>query len=82
MVAADTRQRIDRVLDQFSQERLEVILRFMELMLVAPDEGEDVEPEEMWLLATGKLETLIADLDNENNEEVPLDDIKGYLDEL
>lgn len=75
MAAGDLRGKIHDAVDQLPPERLPDILQFVELMLSASQEA-DVEPEEMWLLATGALKRMV---DETQDAPPPVDDWRSHL---
>ena len=66
------------ILDKVPEVHLPVVVRWLEL-LAATKNHPDVEPEELWLLATGALEKMASEMEEEAQ---PLDDWRKYLDEL
>jgi hypothetical protein len=70
----DMRQRGRTALNQIPEVYLPAVVRWLEL-LVATKDHPDVEPEELWLLATGELKKM----NNEIENATPIDDWREYL---
>jgi hypothetical protein len=66
-----------QLLTQFNDEQLAMIVRWLEAVAEAAPDTE-IEPEELWLLASGHLKQL----DEEARSATPLNDWRKYLDEL
>jgi hypothetical protein len=64
-------------LENVSEQYLPMIVHWLELLADAKDNCE-IEPEELWLLATGELEGM----NQEMSEAEEIDDWRTYLDEL
>lgn len=77
-MAVNIRDEVHRAVDRLSEKQLTDTLRFVELLINSP-EGTDIEPEEIWLLATGSLKKMVDEIDN---APPPIDDWRGYLRDL
>lgn len=64
-------------LNQVAQEHLPIVVRWLELLALTKDHP-DVEPEELWLLASGDLKQMNDEVDQAK----PIDDWRKYLDEI
>ncbi|MBC7871301.1 MAG: hypothetical protein H7Y09_10720 [Chitinophagaceae bacterium] len=62
------------VLEHLPEQHLAIVIRWMELLLKTQDNPE-VEPEELWLLASGELEKM----SQEAEEAVDIDNWRKYL---
>ena len=76
MMDVDMRQRGLTALDHIPEKHLPSVVKWLEL-LAATQNNPDVEPEELWLLATGELKQMADEAD----EAMPIDDWRKYLDE-
>ena len=76
-MVADIREKGHQLLDQLSDKNLPSVVHLLELIAKNTD-NPDVEPEELWLLATGELENM----DDEISDAQPIDDWRKYLDEI
>ena len=74
----ELREKGHQIFDEVPDELIPAVVHWLELLAAVKDHP-DVEPEEMWLLATGVLETMA---DEAKHEAQPLDDWRKYLDEL
>jgi hypothetical protein len=70
------RERGQTALNQISENHLPSVVRWLEL-LAATKNSPDVEPEELWLLATGELEKM----NDEIKDATPIEDWRKYLNE-
>jgi hypothetical protein len=77
MMAVNLRQKGIDALTQMPDKHLPVIVHWLELLAAAKD-NPDVEPEELWLLATGKLKLLVDEMDSARD----IDDWRKYFYEL
>lgn len=78
MSEMELREKIQQATEQLPDRHLSDVLRWIEL-LVETQDNENVEPEEMWLLATGYLKKLV---DSIEDAPAPVDDWRSALDEL
>ena len=76
-MAINLRQKGIDALTQMPDKHLPVIVRWLELLADAKD-SPDVEPEELWLLATGRLKMMLDEIDDARE----IEDWRTYLDEL
>lgn len=74
-MAANIREEVHKAVDRLSEKQLTDTLYFVELLMNSP-EGADVEPEEMWLLATGALKKMVDEIDD---APPPVDDWRKHL---
>jgi hypothetical protein len=77
-MASDLRVKIHEAVEQLPQTQLEVVLRFVELLMVTPARN-DIEPEEMWLLASGALKRMVDEIEA---APVPIEDWRSHLHDL
>ncbi|MEM9954000.1 MAG: hypothetical protein AAF846_20490 [Chloroflexota bacterium] len=63
-------------LENVPQQHLPLIVTWLEKMSAM--ENEDIEPEDLWLLITGELEKMNAEIDDAQD----IEDWRTYLDEL
>jgi hypothetical protein len=70
-------ERGQEALSQVSETYLPSVVRWLELLAELKDNPE-IEPEEIWLLATGELKKM----DDEMEDAAPLEDWRRYLDGL
>jgi hypothetical protein len=76
-MVANMRERGQTALSQIPDNQLPSVVRWLELV-AATKNNPDVEPEELWLLATGELKKM----DDEMSEATPIEDWRKYLNEL
>ena len=76
-MASDIRERGRTALDHLSDDQLPAVVRWLELLAELKNHP-DVEPEELWLLATGELKQM----DEEMEDAAPVENWRRYLDEL
>lgn len=76
-MAVNIREQGHAALDNVTDEHLPVVVRWLELLSRLKDDP-DLEPEEVWLLATGELEKM----NDEVAEAKPIDDWRKYLEEF
>jgi hypothetical protein len=76
-MVASMRKRGQTALNELPEDRLPTVVRWLELLAETKDHP-DIEPEELWLLATGELEKM----DSEIKDATPIEDWRKYLDEL
>ena len=76
-MANDIRERGRMALDHLSDNQLPAVVRWLELLAELKDNA-DIEPEELWLLATGELKKM----DDEMKDAAPIADWRRYLDGL
>jgi hypothetical protein len=77
-MATTMREKGHQILDHVPDEQLPTVVRWLELLAKSKDHP-DIEPEELWLLASGELEQMA---DEAEHEAQPLDNWRQYLDEL
>ena len=70
-------ERGQEALSQVSEAYLPSVVRWLELLAEVKD-NTDIEPEELWLLATGELKKM----DDEMEDAAPIADWRRYLDGL
>ena len=75
-MSAEIREKGHQVLDKVPDEHLLTVVRWLELLAA---DHPDIEPEEIWLLATGELKKMA---DEAETEARPIDDWRDYLDAL
>lgn len=77
-MTANLRDAIHQAADQLPETHLADILRLMQWLI---DEGDDadIEPEELWLLATGKLKQMIDEIED---APPPVDNWRQHLHDL
>jgi hypothetical protein len=76
-MVANMREKGHEVLDTIPEDQLASVVRLLELVAKHGNKA-DVEPEELWLLATGELKKM----DDEIADARPIDDWRKYLDEI
>lgn len=76
-MAVTIREQGHVALDKVADEHLPGIVRWLELLAKTQD-NPGIEPEELWLLATGELKKM----NDEIEEAEPIDDWRKYLDEF
>jgi hypothetical protein len=76
-MAVNIREQGHVALDKVADEHLPAVVRWLELLSRLKD-NPDVEPEELWLLASGELEKMAGEVDDAK----PIDDWRKYLDEF
>jgi hypothetical protein len=67
-MATDLRQAVHEAADQLPEARLADVLRLMQLISDTSDDP-DVEPEELWLLASGQLKQMVDEIDSARHVE-------------
>ena len=77
-MTANIRQEGYKALGQIPDRLLLEVVQWLKL-LAATKDHPDIEPEEMWLLASGELKKIAAEAETEAE---PIDDWRKYLDEL
>ncbi len=75
---ADMREKGRRALDSVPEAHLNTVVRWLELLALRGNQP-DVEPEELWLLASGQLEQMA---DEAEKDAQPLNDWRKYLNDL
>ncbi len=68
-MVANMRERGQTALNQISENQLPSVVRWLELIATTKN-NPDVEPEELWLLATGELKKM----DDEMGDAIPIED--------
>ncbi|MEQ8674693.1 MAG: hypothetical protein RLP44_10225 [Aggregatilineales bacterium] len=77
-MTTDLRNQAHTLLDNLADNRLDMIVRWLQLL--KDTEGEtDVEPEEMWLLANGELKRMAGESEMDATS---IEDWRKYLDEI
>jgi len=77
-MSTNLRDAVHQAADRLPEDRLAEVLQLMELLIEA-DANPDVEPEEMWLLASGKLKTFVDEI---QDAPAPVDDWRKHLNDL
>ena len=77
-MATHLREAIHDAADKLPENRLAEVLDWMQRLIDAGD-NPDVEPEEMWLLASGKLKEMVDEIED---APPPVDDWRKHLNEL
>ena len=70
----DLREQIYHIVEQLPENRLEDVFRLMQLL-----SQDNVEIEELWLLASGALKQMVDDI---QDAPVAVDDWRGHLRDL
>jgi hypothetical protein len=73
-MAANMLERGQAALNDVPKEHLDAVVRWLELLARLKDQP-DIEPEELWLLATGALEKM----NEEMKDAQPIDNWQTYL---
>ena len=76
-MVANIREKGHEMLDEIPEQHLESVVRLLELVAKHGD-NKDVEPEELWSLASGELEKM----NDEIKDAQPINDWRTYLDEI
>lgn len=76
-MVANMRERGQTALSQIPENQLPVVVRWLELVAKTKNNA-DIEPEELWLLATGELKKM----NDEMGEATPIEDWRKYLNGL
>lgn len=74
---ADMRERGEAALKEVPDEHLPTVVHLLELLAELKNQP-DIEPEELWLLATGELKKM----NDEIKDAKPIEDWRKYLDEF
>lgn len=74
-MVTNIREAVHQAADQLPDEQLEDVLRWMQLLIDTKDHP-DVEPEDMWLLATGELKRMVDAIED---APPPVDDWRSHL---
>jgi hypothetical protein len=77
-MVTEMREKGHQILDHVPDGHLPTVVRWLELLAKTKDHPE-IEPEELWLLATGELEQMAEEAEQDAQ---PLDNWRQYLDEL
>lgn len=77
-MSTDLRNQAHHLLDHLADDHLNTVVRWLQLLKDTEGEG-DVEPEEMWLLASGELKQMA---DESETDATPIEDWRNYLDEI
>ncbi len=77
-MSTNLRDAVHQAASRLPEERLAEVLQLMELLIEAED-NPDVEPEEMWLLASGKLKEMVDEI---QDAPAPVDDWRKHLNDL
>jgi hypothetical protein len=77
-MATDMREKVHNAVNRLSEAQLAETLHFIELLAATP-EGADIEPEEMWLLASGALKRMV---DETADAPPPVNDWRSRLHDL
>jgi hypothetical protein len=72
------REAVHEAADQLPEDRLADVLHLMQLLIEVGNQP-DVEPEELWLLASGQLKRLVDEI---QNALAPVDDWRKRLNDL
>ncbi|HEX2907282.1 MAG TPA: hypothetical protein VHO69_10510 [Phototrophicaceae bacterium] len=76
-MAVNMRERGREALDEIPENQLPAVVRWLELLAKLSD-NQEIEPEELWLLASGVLEKI----NDEIGKAKPINDWRKYLDEF
>jgi len=77
-MSTNLRDAVHEAAERLPEDRLAEVLQLMEL-LIETEDNPDVEPEEMWLLAAGKLKEMVDEI---QAAPPPVDDWRKYLNDL